>query len=75
MGPKARKSLTLWQSCENCSSIISSKDIEVHHNECCLPLESRQHCFIDNKKLFARIEETKLSGEMNFHQFWLLPEH
>lgn len=51
-----RKSLSPWMTCEACQSILTQKDLEVHHTNCPPNLETWNHDFIYNNILYSTIE-------------------
>ncbi|KAL1117178.1 hypothetical protein AAG570_004505 [Ranatra chinensis] len=59
MPPKGRKSLTLWQLCDNCLCAISSKDLETHGKECPASQDSWSCGYIANKVLHGFLEDIK----------------
>lgn len=57
-----RKSLSSWMTCEICQSILSQKDLEIHHINCPPNFETWNHDFINNNVLYSTVETYNPSG-------------
>lgn len=51
-----RKSLSSWMTCEICQSILSQKDLTIHHTNCSPNFETWNHDFIYNNVLYSTVE-------------------
>lgn len=51
-----RKSLSSWMTCEICQSILSQKDLTIHHTNCPPNFETWNHDFIYNNVLYSTVE-------------------
>ncbi|XP_043801916.1 ATPase family protein 2 homolog isoform X2 [Apis laboriosa] len=55
-----RKSLSSWMTCEICQSILSQKDLAIHHINCPPNFEIWNHDFIYNNILYSTVETYNL---------------
>lgn len=64
-----RKSLSSWLTCEICQSILSQKDLTIHHTNCPPNFEIWNHDFIYNNVLYSTVETyNSLEQPKNIHE-------
>jgi hypothetical protein len=61
MCSKARKTLSLWVTCEKCQCVITQKDTIIHEQSC-PPAEPWDYGFIKNGIFYSTVEAYKSSG-------------
>ncbi|XP_073975659.1 ATPase family gene 2 protein homolog A isoform X2 [Rhodnius prolixus] len=57
MPRKGRKSVSLWNECENCACIINAKDLELHASSCPPNEDKWNHSFIKQQTLYSSCED------------------
>lgn len=69
MPRKGRKSVSLWNECENCACIINAKDLELHASSCPPNEDKWNHSFIKQQTLYSSCEDIDERGKvsMNMH--------
>lgn len=62
MPRKGRKSVSLWNECENCACIINAKDLEVHSSSCPPNENNWNHSYIKQQTLFSTCEDVEIKA-------------